>query len=286
MLQVKLKDFLLRTPSGDITDKFSVSYREPGFTQMFPLELEFPKSDQVGIYIRKRADDTGDNLSAISKSTMTITVLDPTNGQIVPYTTSDYATNYIELDIVNALNLSSTNAIVRVRVMDVNITDSTDDDFITFRVLVDDDDRLLNYILVDTNNMVERNSVGSKGGDIYVSTKSGSDNYLLFSPYATIKETTSDKADFSYPLNTIFYKRQESYNNEDYSYSISLYSHAFARDTVSVMNVPGYHKAGVLLIDNKIYTDIVENGVNPYIDIAVVGELSGYSDTFRIHFTA
>jgi len=286
VLQVKLKDFLLRTPDGDSTDTFGGNYREPGFTEMSPVELEFPKSDQVGVYIRKRADAGGVNLSAINKATMTITVVDPTNGSSIPYTTADFETNYIALDIVNAINLLSTNATVRVRVMDVNIKYSDDDDFITFRILVDDDDRLLNYIIVDSNNMVERNSIGTQGEEIYITTKSGSDNYLLFSPYVTIKETTSDKADFSYPLNTIFYKRQESYNNEDYSYSISLYSNAFVQDAVSVMNVPGYHKAGVLIVDNKLYTDITENGVNPYIDIAVVGELSGYSDTFRIHFTA
>jgi len=286
VLQVKLKDFLLRTPDGDSTATFGGNYREPGFTEMSPVELEFPKSDQVGVYIRKRADAGGVNLSAINKATMTITVVDPTNGSSIPYTTADFETNYIALDIVNAINLLSTNATVRVRVMDVNIKDSDDDDFITFRILVDDDDRLLNYIIVDSNNMVERNSICTQGEEIYITTKSGSDNYLLFSPYVTIKETTSDKADFSYPLNTIFYKRQESYNNEDYSYSISLYSNAFVQDAVSVMNVPGYHKAGVLIVDNKLYTDITENGVNPYIDIAVVGELSGYSDTFRIHFTA
>ena len=286
MLQVRLKDFLLRTPNGDISGDLGLTYLEPGFNIMSPLELEFPKSDQVGMYIRKRADDTGTNLVAISKSTMTITVVDPTNGQPVPYTVSDNATNYIVLNIINSLDLTSTNAIVRVRVMDVHIKDSDDDDFLSFRILVDDDDRLFNYILVDTDNMVERNSVSSQGRNIYVSTKAGSDNYLLISPYASLKETTNSKADFSYPLNTIFYKRQESYNNEDYSYSISLYSNTFVRDLVSIMNVPGYNKACVLLIDNKMYRDIQERNINPYIDIAVIGVLSGYSDTFRVNFTA
>lgn len=285
MFQVRLLSYLLRTPNGDIDETISgASYREPGFTQMSPLELEFPKSDQVAVKLRKR-DGVG-GYSNISKATMEFTVVDPTNGQSIPYIAADNGSARIDLTVTNALNLLLTNAAVRVRVIDVNVRDTDDDDFITFRIIIDDDDRLLNYIFVDTNSMVERNASSSQGDDIYVSTKSGSDNYLLFSPYASIKETTSAKADFSYPLSTIFYKRQESYNNEDYSYSISLYSDTSMRSVVSLMNIPGYHKAGVLLIDNKMYTDILERGVNPYIDIAVVGELSGYSDTFRINFTA
>jgi len=106
----------------------------------------------------------------------------------------------------------------------------------------------------------------------------------LFSPNAYIKETTLDAADFSYPLNTIFYKRQDSYNNEDYSLSISSYSHTFMRDVVSVMNVPSYNKVGVMLVDNKIYKDMTEGGVNPYVYVDVVGEISGVSDSFRINF--
>ncbi len=282
MLQVEMVESTLIVSGEQVTTSSDEGWYEPGFNIMTPLELEFPVSDQIVLSIRKRANAAGTTFSGISTNTVSATVVDPTNGQDVPYTLVVADATHITLTVTNALVM--VDPVVRVRVMDIHIKDSTDDDFLTFRVLVNDLNKSLHYILVESNDMNQRVSNSAQGRSIYLSIKGSSDHYLLFSPYAFIKEDRLDEADFSYPLNTIFYKRQDSYNDEDYSFSIVSYSHTFMRDVVSVMNVPSYHKAGVLLIDNRIYKDITENRTNPYVYIGVDGELSGISDTFRINF--
>ena len=283
MLQVSRKDYVLVDSDGNLTYPLTEVYYEPGFNIMSPLELEFPKSDQISFYFKKRDNSTGETFSNITKATMTVSVTDPTNGQIVPNVISNDTATRLSFTITNGLTMNSPT--IRVRVIDINIKDSTDDDFLTFRVLVDDDSKSFYYIPVAASDIGDRSVSSIPGRDIYMSVGANSDNYLVFSPYVSIRETTSNKSDFSYPLNTIFYKRQDSYNNEDYSYSISSYSNSFMRDVVSVMNVPSYHKVGVLIVDNRLYKDIIENSINPYIDIAVSGNLSGISDTFRVNFT-
>ena len=281
MLQVKMVESILIVSGAQVTTSIDGEWYEPGFNIMTPLELEFPISDQLVLRIRKRADATGSTFSSIN--TVSATVIDPTNGQAVPFSVANLDSTHITLTITNSLVM--VDPVVRVRAMDVLVKDSSDNDFLTFRVLVDDQNKPLHYIFVESNNMNQRISSSVQGRSAYLSVKAGSDHYLLFSPYSSLKETTLEKANFSYPLNTIFYKRQDSYNNEDYSFSISVYSNTFMRDVVSVMNIPSYDKAGVLLVDRKIYKDIIENGVNPYVEINVVGQLSGVSDTFRINFT-
>ena len=283
MLQVSVSNSLLVHPEGENTVSLSGSYYEPGYNIMSPLELEFPKSDRVGLNFRKRADGSGTVFSNILKSTMTVTAIDPTNGEAVPYVIETLGSRYLRLYITNALDL--VNPVVRVRVIDVTISDSTDDDFISFRILVDDDNKSFYYIPVETYDMNGRNSVSIPGRDVSIVVSAGSDQHILFSPYASLRETTSAKANFSYPLNTIFYKRQEGYNNEDYSYSVLEYSHSFLGDAISVMSVPSYKKVGVILVDARLYNDIVDRGVKPYVDISVNGNLSGISDTFRVNFT-
>jgi len=282
MLQASMRDMLLLQDDGDITNTFSLSYYEPGFNLLSPLEFEFPRCDRLSLSIRKRADDTETLFNSIPYDTFEVTVIDPTNGETIPHTLENDTETTLVLTITNAITLN--NPTVRVRVIDVYVKDNAND-FIKFRVLVDDQDKSFHYIFVDTNDISGRNSVTVQGRDIYVTVKASSDHYVLFSPYAYLKESTISDYDLSYPLNTVFYTRQDTYNNEDYFFSISSYSHAFIGDVVSVMNVPLYHKAGVLLVDNRIYKDIIEAGINPYVEIAVVGELSGISDVFKINFT-
>jgi hypothetical protein len=282
MLQVEMVESILIVSGTQVTTSADGEWYEPGFNIMTPLELEFPVSDQLVLSIRKRADATGTTFSNISTQTISATVTDPTNGQAVPSSLATEDSTHITLTVINSLVV--VDPVMRVRVMDVLIRDASDQDFLTFRILVDDQNKPLHYIFVESNDMNQRASISVQGRSIYLSVKAGSDHYLLFSPYASLKETTLDKANFSYPLNTIFYKRQDSYNDEDFSFSISAYSDEFMRDVVSLMNVPSYDKAGVLLVDRKIYKDITENGVNPYVYISVNGQLSNISDSFRINF--
>jgi len=282
MLQASMGDMLLQLTGGDVTDTFSELYYEPGFNIMSPLEFEFPRCDRLSLKLKKRANEDGSSFSNINSTDMSLTVIDPTNGRSIPYTLSDEEDDQLLLTIINALTLN--DPVVRARSIDVYIKDTTDDDFIIFRILVNDQHKYFHYIFISSNRMTDRNFLSAQGRDIYVTVNASSNYYLLFSPYAYLKESTSSEANFSYPLNTIFYKRQDSYNNEDYSFSMSSYSHTFVNNTVSIMNVPSYSKVGVLLVDNKLYKDIIEMGVNPYVEIAVVGEISGISDIFKVNF--
>ena len=90
---------------------------------------------------------------------------------------------------------------------------------------------------------------------------------------------------FSYPVGSIFYKRQETYNNEEFYFEISSYSHSFVAEGVNLINVPNFQKAAVLHVDSYLYTKLTELRENVFVDISVQGVLSGSIDTFRIFLT-
>ncbi len=50
------------------------------------------------------------------------------------------------------------------------------------------------------------------------------------------------------------------------------------------MNVPGYSKAGLVIVDSMLYNHIVEQGRSVSATILATGELSGFTDTFKINF--
>jgi hypothetical protein len=286
VLQISSYQAILFLSGGEenVTEVSSMFF-EPGFNYMSPIEMDFPRCDRCTFFIRKRANDVGTTFDSISYSDMSVDISDPTNTQPIPFTISNYSSEYLLLSITNSLDQNNTST--RVRVIDINIKDTTDNDFIIARAIVNDDEdttRYFNYITVISNDMSSRYSSSIKGRKAYITLKSSSDLHVLFSLYAALKETTSNKASFSYPLNTIYYHREETYNDEEFTFSISSYSHSFVQNVVSVMNVPSYRRAGVILVDRKMYTDALSNGVNPYVDIAVNGDLSGISDTFRVNF--
>ena len=268
-------------------------YYEPGFNLLSPLEISSPKADVIYILIRKRANDTGSSFEILSVSSISATAKDATNGEnlsllvstnssenLFEVNPSDFEPIVIRID--NQLNIS--NPELRVRVIDCSIKDTTDNSFISFRIIVDEDSQNFHYIHVDRKALTDRNTFTAFGTEAYVTLNSSSDSYVLFSPNAWLKETTKDKSHFSYPQNSIYYERQDSYNKEDYIFSLNSWSHSFIRDQVSVMNIPGYSKAGVVLVDNMLYSHIVEQGRSVSATILVTGELSGFIDTFKINF--
>ncbi len=139
MLQAQMRNMLLLSSDGNITETFSGLYYEPGFNIMSPLDFEFPVSDRISIRLRKRDDETGLSFGNISYGDMSVTVSDPTNGQSVPYTIENDGATILLLTITNALTLN--NPAVRVRVIDAYVKDTTDNDFISFRILVNDQDK-------------------------------------------------------------------------------------------------------------------------------------------------
>lgn len=291
MLQVALGGHQIA--GGTLEYVRSPTYYEPGFNLLYPLELQIDKCDRFYILIRKRADQSGTTFESLSSSDLSSQVKDVTNGMDVTayITDNDIYTGWddnpsnvspVVLEIVNSMNLY--NAYTRIRTIDCYVKDVTDNSFIKFRVLVDDNNKFFYYLSVQTNDISNRVSSTATGRQGYVRLNGKGDFYLLFSPYAYLIETTENYGNFSYPLNTIFYKRQNTYNNEDYTFSFSSGSHDFVSKCISVMNVPGYNKVGVVLIDNMLYTYIMDEGENAYANISIQGNLSDINDTFKVNF--
>ena len=158
---------------------------------------------------------------------------------------------------------------------------------ISFRVTVSDDGNFFHYIPFYINDLKSRYSNTAIGRQAYFKVKNNTDGYILFSPYAYLVEVEKDdiNVSFSYPLESIYYKRQETYNDESFYFEISAYSHSFVEEGVSLINIPSYQKAAVLHIDSYMYTKLVELGDNAFVDISIQGILSGIVDTFRIFLT-
>ena len=268
-------------------------YYEPGFNLMSPLEISSPEADRLYILVRKRVNTSGTifntstNISAI--------VTDVTNGENLNVIVSDNnlypawnvedpsSNSPILMTITNQVD--TVNNLLKVRTIDCHVKDISDNSSIDFRITVDDTNQYFHYISVDRKRISDRNTFSATVRQAYVQLNSTSDFYVLFSMSAWLKETTKNNADFSYPQDSIFYQRQDTYNNEDYSFEISTYSHSFISDLVSVMQIPSYDKVGILLIDNLLYKYVVEQQNSDfYIDILVEGQLSGITDTFRVNF--
>ena len=297
MLQVALGGTLL--VDGQETTLISdPTYYEPGFNLMSPLEISTPQADQIFILVRKRIDDSGFRFEDLGINEIAVSAVDITNGEplsigIASNTVNDewndvnpsFPNTPTIVTISNQINLG--NPILRVRVIDCNIRDLTDDSFINFRIIVDEDASTLmfNYIPVYRKTISDRNTftIASRLG--YVTLRSDTDAYLLLSPYSWLQESTKDVSDFSYPEDSIYYQRQKTYNNEDFSFSLISWSHSFVEENVSVLNVPGYKKAGIVQFDNAIYNHLVEIGVTANLIVRVVGELSGITDDFQINLS-
>lgn len=292
MLQVAYGGY--HTVSDGVTQFIAnPTYYEPGFNIMTPLEIQGNKSDYFYLLLRKRENADGTDFSEIATSDISVTVKDATTGDGIINNLSanilypDWERNPsgvspLVLRIVNTINLDSPTT--SVRILDIYITDTTDNDFISFRVLVDDEGRYFHYIPIGINAISSRNTFTIMGREAYVRLNGDTDYYVLFSPYAYLAETDKEHSDFSYPIDSVFYKRQRTYNDEGYSFAISSYSHSFVPNVISVMNVSGYSKAAVILVDRICYAHLIEEGENASVTISIDGKLSGISDEFTVNF--
>jgi len=294
MFQAALGGYLL-TSVGTFYDDSPV-YNEPGYTIMSPLEIEVPKCDTFYILIRKREDLSGTQFENLSVSNLTATVKDTTNGIDISARLTENNIHElwnpdpsgflpIVLRIDNNLNTDVIGA--RVRIIDCYVSDNTDNNFISFRVTISDDSNLFHYMPLYTDNLENRHLNTAMGTQAYFRIRDHTDGYILFSPYAYLAEVEKDdmNVSFSYPLESIYYKRQETYNNEEFYFEISSYSHSFVSEGVSLINIPGFQKAAVLHVDSYLYTKLAELGSNVFVNISIEGILSGITDTFRIYLT-
>ena len=140
-----------------------------------------------------------------------------------------------------------------------------------------------NYIPVDRKTYSDRNSFTIAGREANVTLRNDSDAYILVSPYSWLKEVTKDKSNFSYPQDTFYYQKEKTYNEEDFSFSLSEYSHSFVAENVSILNIPGYKKVAIILIDNAIYENIRQATSDVNLTMFITGKLSGIEDSFIVN---
>ena len=269
-------------------------YYEPGFNFMSPIEFSITKTDTIYILIRKRVDSSGEVFENLDYTSLSVTAKDVTNGETLAVRTSNNSTytpwnldpsanTPVLLQIENQLDLVT--PLLRVRVIDCEVKDITDNSFINFRIIVDEDpeDLHFNYIPVHRTIYSDRNTFTASGRQAYVTLRSDSDSYILVSPYAWLKEETKDLSDFSYPPDTFYYQREKTYNLEDFTFSLQSWGHSWVEENVSIVNVPGYKKVAVILIDNAIYNNMkAAQGIANFV-MAITGELSGIEDTFTVN---
>lgn len=273
-------------------------YYEPGFNLIEPLVISSITADVIYILLRKRIDSTGNSFEDISLSDIEATVIDSTNGESLQFSIVDAnngiyyggwdidSSEYSPLVIAIQSEIDLKNPIRKVRVIDCCVRDKNDNDFICFRIIENDSTGFFHYLHIETEKMSNRKKYTSIGNDIYVKIGYDSDGYILFSPYNYLKEVSNsyDK-DFSYPLNTVFYKRQYSYNDEEYDFEIISYNRGFLQNVVSLMNVPNFHKAAIVLIDKYLYAELSNNAdVSSYIVVKATGKSSGVSKNLTIRF--
>jgi len=186
--------------------------------------------------------------------------------------------------ITNTFDIEGSTA--RVVSMDTFISDNNDNAFIKLRVSVSDIGRLFYSIPLYTDKLGDRSKNSAAGTQSYFTADASYDGYVLFSPYSSFNEVeeNSDVISFSYPLESIFYRRQKSYNDEDFNFNISSYSHSFVIDNVSLINIPGYRKMAALHVDANIHKELSNIATNAFINIDSEGTLSGVTDTFRVNF--
>lgn len=295
MLQVGLGGYQNVSANSTILDDNPVYY-EPGFNLLSPLEQSVPPADQIYMLLRKRSDVFGGTYDTISPNQFHLTVKDITTGEDIPARIEKNATTstvfnsnwssggFVPLVVVIDNSIDINILVTRVRVLDCFIKYALDDSFIVFRLIVDDVNKLFHFIIVNIDNIKNKNTFTAAGHQALVDVGTNSDNYVLFSPFAYLKEVPEEKSDFSYPISSVFYQRQKTYNDEDFYFSISGYSHNFVIDNVSVINVPNYQKAGVVMIDKQINTDMRNLTGEVYVEITVRGVLSEMEDTFTIYF--
>jgi len=270
------------------------TFYEPGYNIMFPLELSIPKSDSIFVLIRKRdssLDGYDDNLVPAQLSA---TAIDATNGEPLlaiiststydPWNDNPSSNTPMLIEIKNQIS-EVAPPVLRVRVIDLEVKDLSDNGFIKFRIIVEEDptDLHFNYIPVSRTTYTNRNTFTAASRSVYMTLRNDSDAYILVSPYAWLAESTKELSDFSYPPDSSYYKRETTFNSEDFTFALQSWSHDFVEEDISVMNIPGYRKVCLILIDNDIYNNMkaIQRGIN--FTISVIGELSGIEDTFTVN---
>lgn len=289
-----------RKLSTDYYFNSNFTYGEPGFILMEPLSLSSDEADYIYLLFRKRTDNTGVNFDSIFPEDFEVTATDETSGESLSsyiyepneintdWDSGNVSVGYDYLVCSIQSELSPSSPVKKIQVMSCYLKDKNDGSFIRFRIVMDVQKYGINYLKVDTKSMDKRNPATSYASEIYSKLNPKSSSYIIISPEDYISETDSRaEADFSYPVDTIFYRSYGGFNKEEYDFSISSYYPSFVGDYISVMNIPNFGRACVLLIDRGLYSEISSissSTLTIYATINVVGKRSEAQNNYIVKF--
>lgn len=296
LLQVAYGGYALVDP--DIESKESLVYSEPGFTVNNSIEFAIDKADQIYFIIRKRADIYGSTFETIDRSYFIVSAVDSTLNVELNVFIDNFSSSNTYYDAAWEDGLLDTQKVIlaidsgtsvapnenRIRVIDCQIKDRRDNSVIFFRVLVDDANKVFYYLSVQSNEIGQRDTFATAGSSILKNIDGKADSYVLISPFASFNEVDKGEHGFAYPLNTIFYNRQTTYNQENFAYQITGFSHIAIEDDVSVKNIPGYPRMGVVTIDRGLYSNLAGLTGSAYVIVEARGLVSEMRDNFIINF--
>lgn len=298
MLQVAYGGHIL---NGESYYESDLDYREPGFgSDFFPLEFDISNSDRVFFLLRKRDSIYGDSFSEINYENIIVEAKDVTSGIPIPsvvYIENDVNNDWTESAFDNILFSIDTNInfelkeenpdifVNRVKAIDIYAKDISDNYFINFRLFIDDDERDFNYIVVPEKRIDERDKISKRIVNPYIDISNLSNFYILISPSSRFREVNKDDYSFSYPYDTIFYKRNKILNDEEFIFEIDNVSNSFVYDSISIFPIVGNHKMGVLKVDSYLKNKMIKEKVNTsFINILVKGKVTEKINTFLINF--
>jgi len=278
------------------------NWYEPGFNFLWPLEFSFqsqtptappadvempsdtnaPFIEEVYFMVRKRSDTTGTNFTSLVAEDMTATAADITTGNELSVTKRMVTWMSLGYNPVQ-LTINRGTGMAGARVSECTVSFQTY--FLYFRVLVDSLDRGFYYMAVDLSAIEKRPTMSAYVNTSMVDLTQYQQLYLLLSPYAYIIEDTEANASFSYPTQSVFYRRQQTSNDEDFDFSIHSVSPSLVADNVSLFNVPYYEKVAVLNVDKNLQTALGAGTRTSFVTIKSVGRYSLMEDNIRIMFS-
>tara|TARA_Y100000310_G_C20695595_1_gene825458 strand:+ start:3498 stop:4412 length:915 start_codon:yes stop_codon:yes gene_type:complete len=268
-------------------------YREPGFDILNPFETNISATAKiVYILLSIRTDDTGDNFEAGTAdpgSRFTITATNATNGDALTTSVSTNSVNtnwntskfnpYV-IQVVTGVTVNNRQSFVES--FDILIKDSTTSSMITFRVATGTSGAGFHYLNVTNRSENLRAKSSTLGGTGLVKlSKLGS--YVLLSPVSAFKEVDKSISEFSYPLNTIYYQREDVVNDEIFDFVISNSEPSLVADDIQVIAIPEFFRGAVLIIDGQLQTDLLDAGTAGFVDIKATSKISNNEDSFRVH---
>lgn len=319
MLEVALGGYLVINSDGTYSrsiESYDVDvFDSPTTDPIGPVSFNLlVNADETYVLLQKRELSI---FSEIDMTNLTIKAIDSTNGREVEayflsseyyldewknpwanpsynpsfYDPSQYDYNpssgyYDPIVIVIKHQTDYTNLTKKVSSVKCFVSDSSDNSFINFKVNITNNQGSFHYLYIKEDRRSERNSSSQYGNEIILKLSSDSSSYLIVSPYEGLNEVSSSEPyDFSYPLGTIFYKRQNTYNEEEYVTEITSYSNGFLQPSqFNLFPISKYHKCFVLLIDKHLYNVVSQKNINYYIIVEITGKRTGIKKQLKIRF--